>query len=48
MTTIERRLEPDPERAPIYDRAYAAYTSLHPALSPILRSLRASDEDLVR
>ena len=48
MTTIERRLEPDPERAPIYDRAYAAYTSLHPAISPILRSLRALDEDLVR
>ncbi len=48
MTTIERRLEPDPEQAPIYDRTYAAYTSLHPAIAPILRSLRPSEAALGR
>ena len=40
MTAIERRLEPDPERAAVHDRTYAAYTALHPALMPILRTLR--------
>ncbi|MEO8469599.1 MAG: FGGY-family carbohydrate kinase [Chloroflexota bacterium] len=43
MTTIATRLEPDPERAAIYDRAYAAYTSIHPVLSPILEAYRSRD-----
>ncbi len=43
MTGIEARLEPDPEQAAIYDRAYQAYTAIHPALSPILEAYRARD-----
>lgn len=39
MATIDRRIEPNPERAAVYDRAYAAYTALHPALAPIVRAL---------
>ncbi len=42
MATIEQRLEPNPERAETYERSYDAYTALHPALAPVLRSLRAS------
>ncbi|HYK94250.1 MAG TPA: FGGY-family carbohydrate kinase [Candidatus Dormibacteraeota bacterium] len=41
MTTIDRRFEPDPERGDVYDELYAAYTALHPAVSPILRGLAA-------
>ena len=40
MTAIEARLEPDPERRETYDRTYAAYTEIHPALSPILSAYR--------
>jgi xylulokinase len=40
MATIDRRIEPDPERAATYDRTYAAYTALHPALVPVLRKLK--------
>jgi xylulokinase len=40
MTAIDRRLEPNPERAEVHDRTYAAYTALHPALAPILQTLR--------
>ncbi|TAL09364.1 MAG: carbohydrate kinase, partial [Chloroflexota bacterium] len=40
MTTIEARLEPDPERRDTYDRTYSAYTEIHPALSPILSAYR--------
>ena len=43
MTAIEARLEPDPEQAAIYDRTYATYTSIHPALSPILEAYRSRD-----
>jgi xylulokinase len=32
MTAIDRRFEPDPERARIYDRAFDAYVELYPAL----------------
>jgi xylulokinase len=42
MTGIERRLEPDADRGAAYDRTYAAYKALHPALAPILAGLRAS------
>jgi xylulokinase len=40
MTRIERRLEPRPEHAATYDRAFAAYTGLYPALSPVLAGRR--------
>lgn len=41
MTAIERRLEPNPERRSVHDRSFRAYVTLHPALAPILRVLRA-------
>ncbi|MES2210776.1 MAG: FGGY-family carbohydrate kinase [Chloroflexota bacterium] len=41
MTAIEQRLDPNPDRRAIYDAAYAAYTAIHPAVSPILHQLRA-------
>ena len=37
MTRIERRLEPRSELAETYDRAYAAYVGLYPAVAPVLR-----------
>ena len=37
MTRIEHRLEPRPEFAETYDRAFAAYTGLYPAVAPVLR-----------
>jgi len=40
MTAIERRLEPNADHREIYDKAYAAYVSLHPAIAPVLRQLR--------
>lgn len=40
MTRIERRVEPDARRREVYDRAYEAYTALHPALAPVLGILR--------
>jgi xylulokinase len=40
MTRIERRLEPRPERRATYDRAYAVYTGLYPALQPLLKAER--------
>jgi len=39
MTRIERRIEPRPEVAQIYDRLFDAYRSLYPATAPILRAL---------
>lgn len=47
MTAIESRLDPDPERAATYDRTYAAYTLVHPALSPILAAYRSRDLETV-
>lgn len=47
MTAIEARLEPDPEPAATYDRTYLAYTSIHPALSPILEAYRSRDVEMV-
>ena len=32
MTSVARRVEPDPARARPYDAAYATYRSLYPAL----------------
>jgi xylulokinase len=37
MTRIERRLEPRTECRTTYDRAFAKYTGLYPALAPVLR-----------
>ena len=37
MTRIERRLEPRPEAAATYDRAFEVYTGLYPALRPVLQ-----------
>jgi xylulokinase len=38
MTRIERRLDPRPENRATYDRAYAIYRGLYPALASLLRS----------
>jgi xylulokinase len=40
MTRIERRLEPRPEHAATYDRAFAAYAGLYPALRPVVQGRR--------
>jgi xylulokinase len=40
MTRIERELEPRPAIAAVYERTYAAYTALYPAVAPVMRSLR--------
>ena len=42
MTAIDRRFEPDPARKQTYDRVYEAYVALHPAVSPVIRSLVAA------
>jgi xylulokinase len=42
MTAIDRRFEPDPARQQIYDNVYEAYIALHPAISPVIRSLEAA------
>jgi xylulokinase len=39
MTRLERRLEPDPATRMAYDRTYAAYRELYPALRPVLATL---------
>jgi xylulokinase len=39
MTSVARRLEPRPELRDLYDAAYQAYTSLHPAIAPIVRAM---------
>jgi xylulokinase len=38
MTSIERAIEPDPSTRAAYDRAYAAYRDLYPAVAPLLRA----------
>ena len=42
MTVIERRFEPDPARAAMYDRVYEAYVGLYPAMKPVTDSLVAA------
>jgi xylulokinase len=39
MTRIDHRLEPRAEHAETYDRLFAAYTGLYPAIAPVLRPL---------
>ncbi|MEO5885966.1 MAG: FGGY-family carbohydrate kinase [Candidatus Limnocylindrales bacterium] len=42
MTTIDHELEPRPEFAATYDRIYAAYTALYPAVAPVLGPMTAA------
>jgi sugar (pentulose or hexulose) kinase len=42
MTLIDRRFEPEPERAAIYDRVFEAYVGLYPAITPVLRGAAAA------
>jgi len=39
MTRVERHLDPRPEHRERYDATYTAYTRLHPAIAPIVRTL---------
>jgi xylulokinase len=39
MTRIGRHLDPRPEHRELYDATYDAYTKLHPAIGPIVRTL---------
>ncbi len=39
MTRIHHALEPRPEVAAVYERSYAAYTALYPAIAPVMRTL---------
>ena len=41
MTSIDRRFEPDPERASTYDRVFETYVGLYPAVAPVLRRSQA-------
>jgi xylulokinase len=36
MTSIDRRFEPEPERAAIYDRVFETYLGLYPAYGPVI------------
>ncbi len=42
MTRIGRHLDPRPEHRDLYDATYDAYTKLHPAIAPIVRTLSPS------
>lgn len=44
MTRIDHALEPRAETAALYDRSFAAYTALHPAVSPVMRGLSGPAE----
>jgi xylulokinase len=39
MTRIDHRVEPRPEFTETYDRLFAAYTALNPAIAPVMRKL---------
>jgi xylulokinase len=43
MTSIDRRFEPDPRRAAIYDDVFETYVALYPAMAPVLESASARD-----
>ena len=45
MTSIDRRFEPDPGRAAIYDDVFETYVALYPAIAPVLERARARDAD---
>ncbi|HEX8026658.1 MAG TPA: FGGY-family carbohydrate kinase, partial [Candidatus Limnocylindrales bacterium] len=38
MTSLERRIQPDPSTRAAYDATYAAYRQLYPAIAPVLRA----------
>ena len=44
MSRIERHLDPRPEHRERYDATYAAYTRLHPAIAPIVRTLSPTSQ----
>jgi xylulokinase len=46
MATIERRVEPDPARAAIYDRGFGSYVALYPAIAAVLGRHPASIESV--
>ena len=39
MTTVDRRIEPDPSVRAVYDARFAVYRSLYPALAPAMHAL---------
>ena len=41
MASIDRRFEPDPAPAAIYDDVFEAYVALYPAIAPVLADARA-------
>ncbi len=43
LVRIDERIEPDPERREAYDRLYATYVELYPALRPAIHRLAALD-----
>jgi xylulokinase len=43
MTSIERRLEPDPTAHARYDEAFAVYRRLYPALRPLFHGEAEAD-----
>ena len=42
MTSVDRRFEPDPETASVYQDRFEAYVGLHPAIAPVLRRAEAA------
>ena len=42
MTSVARRLEPDPATRGVYDHAFAVYRELYPALRPLQRTVPAT------
>jgi ribulose kinase len=39
MTAIAERIQPRPDNAAVYDKAFGAYVGLYPATAPLLRPL---------
>jgi sugar (pentulose or hexulose) kinase len=42
MTSVARRLEPDPAVHAAYDEAFGVYRALYPALRPLQQGARAA------
>ena len=45
IVRVDSRIEPDPARREVYDRLFATYVDLYPALRPSFRRLAALDPD---
>ena len=45
VVRVDDRIEPDPARREVYDRLFATYVDLYPALRPSFRRLAALDPD---